>query len=710
MKQVPDWNLLRMLRPSGPVDPASPLGEKAVEAGLITRDRLDECRSEAAARPEVPFRTILEQKGGVSAQALDLLERMIRQTPPSSGFEERYELQEEMGRGGTGVIYRALDRELGRSVAVKFLRTDLRSAPDVIERIRKEGRAVAGLSHPNIPSLHDVGDAGGIPYLVMELVEGRTLADELSRRVLPVREAVELMEKVARTLQYVHGHGIVHRDLKPSNVKIDRNGEPHVLDFGLVHLREGGGELTRTGAMMGTPYYMAPEQVRGEKARIGPQTDVYGSGATLYHALTGSPPFPNEIPAELFSRILYDDPPSCRPLRPEVSRDLDRIVLRCLEKNTSDRYASAGELADDLRRYLDGEPVRAQTSTFASQWWRGVRRRPWRSVALGVAACFLGAIAALLWAQARGADRIRGEKMLALRAGEYTAAYYELGMRTIETMRTLEDVWFEAAGAEDVPALLSEVESAARKAQSQFPQSRLPGAWVALARLYGGGTGGNELEAAVAGSEEDPFPWLLLARGRLAGYAKQARVLEHLVGGGRPEYAFLENEEMRGLLEGAAQALDRALGSPAWREMKKGEEVRIYAEAVRRLSEKNFPEAAARLATLRDDPILKDEASWLLGIALFLSQRYDEASVAFETVARRGWPVALLYAGIGRVHAAWELEAKGSDPMPFLERALEHYRMAIERWPEWATLRFSRAHAYHDLSRRKDTAAGGGIL
>jgi len=276
-----------------------------------------------------------------------------------------YELLEEIGRGGMGVVYRARQIGLNREVAVKMiLRGTLASAAD-LERFRAEAEAAARLDHTAIVPVYDVGQHDSRPYFCMKYVPGETLAQRLFRGPLPPREAASILLQVARAVHVAHSHGILHRDLKPSNILLDENNRPHVTDFGLAKRQSDTGQLTKTGAVLGTPAYMAPEQAAGARGELGPASDVYSLGCILYHMLTGRPPFQAATPVDTLLMVLEQDPAPPRVHNPKVDRDMEMIALRCLQKPPDLRYVSAAALADDLEAYLNDEPISARSGRFA---------------------------------------------------------------------------------------------------------------------------------------------------------------------------------------------------------------------------------------------------------------------------------------------------------------------------------------------------------
>lgn len=275
-----------------------------------------------------------------------------------------YELIEEVGRGGMGVVFRARQISLDREVAVKMiLRGRLASDAD-LQRFLAEAAATARLVHPGIVPVYEVGDIEGRPFFSMQFIEGETLADRTSRGPLPQREAAKTIAEVARAVQFAHEQGFVHRDLKPSNILLTQEGLTLITDFGLAKEFGADVNLTRSGMLVGTPAYMSPEQAGGRKELLGPATDIYSMGSMLYFTLTGRPPFVAETPVEMVMLVIEQDPSPPRALRPSLDRDLEMIVVRCLQKPIDLRYETAGDLADDLDAFLADEIVSARSGHF----------------------------------------------------------------------------------------------------------------------------------------------------------------------------------------------------------------------------------------------------------------------------------------------------------------------------------------------------------
>ena len=244
-----------------------------------------------------------------------------------------YELLEEVGRGGQGVVFRARQKSLNRTVALKVISLGQWASEAHLKRFRREAEAAASLDHPGIVPIHEVGERDGSCYFSMKFIEGGQLDEVVRRSPMSIRQAAELIAKVGRTVHYAHEHGILHRDIKPGNILLDKNGEPHLTDFGLARLLDAQSSVTRTIDVLGTPSYMAPEQAAGETTKLSKATDVYGLGAVLYQLLTGQPPFAGGTTYETIRLLRDTEPRPPRSLNPKIDRELSTICLKCLEKD-----------------------------------------------------------------------------------------------------------------------------------------------------------------------------------------------------------------------------------------------------------------------------------------------------------------------------------------------------------------------------------------
>jgi WD40 repeat protein/predicted Ser/Thr protein kinase len=425
------------------VDEACDRFEKAWRAGQ--KPCLEDALADAAcAERSLLFRELLavevelrRGRGEVPAPA-DYLPRfpgwaeqigaVLEAGPAAALALSNYDVLAELGRGGMGVVYLARQRRPDRVVALKVVRIDhLRGLPAedgarCIERFRREAEAAGRLEHEHLVPVYEAGESGGLLYYSMRYVEGRGLHELIQAGPLPGPEAAALLEPVARAAHFAHQHGVLHRDLKPHNIVVEaRTGKPFVMDFGLAKVLEGAGALTGTRELVGTPFYMAPEQINAP-ARVGPAADVYGLGATLYHALTGRPPFQAASVAATVHQVVHEQPLPPRRLNPSVDAPLETIALKCLAKEPERRYASAEALADDLGRYRQGRPILARPAGRLERCRLWCRRNPAKATLLaGLAVSVAGLVAAAVWgyaenrawaeAQARAADESRAREV-----------------------------------------------------------------------------------------------------------------------------------------------------------------------------------------------------------------------------------------------------------------------------------------------------------
>ncbi len=305
------------------------------------------------------------------------------QSTPSGQFG-KYDLLGEIGRGGMGVVYKARQRDLNRVVALKMILASEWASAEEISRFQAEARAAARLRHRNIVGIYEVGEQLGRHFFAMDFIEGQSLSAVIAHRPLPPEQAARWMVSIAQAVDHLHSQGLIHRDLKPSNILIDGEGEPMVTDFGLAKMFDADGGATRTGAILGTPSYMSPEQASGRNSQVTVRSDVYSLGAMLYEMLSGRPPFREENPLDTLVQVLEGEPTLLRQIVKTVPQQLELICFKCLEKDPARRYASAAELAADLTRYLQGEAVEAQAGGPLQVLQRWVRRQPGLACRLAV--------------------------------------------------------------------------------------------------------------------------------------------------------------------------------------------------------------------------------------------------------------------------------------------------------------------------------------
>jgi WD40 repeat protein/tetratricopeptide (TPR) repeat protein len=460
-----------------------------------------------------------------------------------------YELKGVLGQGGMGIVYRARQLSLNRPVALKMIRAGIWADEDEVRRFRNEAEAIANLDHPRIVTIHEVGQYQGRHYFSMKLVEGPSLDQRLGDYAAAPRAAARLVAEVARAVHHAHQRGILHRDLKPSNILLDPEGHPHVTDFGLARRIGGDGALSLSGSILGTPQYMSPEQAAGQRRAITTATDVYGLGAILYATLTGKPPFQSDSVAETLEQVRGRAPEPPSKLNQRVPRDLEVICLKCLEKDPHRRYDSAAAVADDLGRFLGGEPIQARRVSQVERLVSWCRRNPRLAGAVGAAAAALVAVAVLSVLYAAGQARYAAGQARAVARIAHLAA----GLET-EGRRT-------KAEAERVTRAL--IESNRRLAILNFErgQSACEQGEIGPGLLWTV----ESLRAATAASDA---AWQQIARANLSAwlpdYPKLKAVFSHDGRGRVDRVAFSPDGKtvLTGSWDGTARLWDNATGRP----------------------------------------------------------------------------------------------------------------------------------------------------
>jgi eukaryotic-like serine/threonine-protein kinase len=387
--------------------------------------------------PSRPMGTTSDGRArAVWAAAAAARDRMSGDPPRIAG----YEILGELGRGGMGVVYHAKQVSLGRHVALKIVLAGAHASSNERSRLRVEAETVASMKHPNIVPIHEVGEQDNLPYLAFELVEGGSLAQALAVRPMATEQAAALAETLARAVSYVHERGVVHRDLKPANVLLTVDGVPKITDFGLAKWLDVPSGHTKSGVILGTPGYMAPEQAKGQTSRVGPATDVYALGAILYEMLTGRPPFHAASAQETVQQLLTEDPVPPSRLQRRVSRDLETICLKCLQKEPARRYAGAAALADDLQLFLSGRPIQARPTPSWERAVKWTRRRPAVAALVGFVVIATTALVALGVADNARLQRQRAiantERDAAKKAQQRAEADFRLALDAVKRFYT----------------------------------------------------------------------------------------------------------------------------------------------------------------------------------------------------------------------------------------------------------------------------------
>jgi len=494
-------------------------GRQFPEHVIELSDQIDLHLALSADERLTPTANETKKPAAASEQTIDASARPTARVPR---FNAGYEILAEIGRGGMGVVYRARQVGLNRLVALKMVRAADFASPELLSRFRAEAETVARLHHPLIVQIYDYGEHEGLPYLALELIEGGSLAARLDGTPWPARQAAEMVAALASAVQFAHERGVIHRDLKPANILLE-GGTAKITDFGLAKMfGEGDRSHTETGAILGTPSYMAPEQACGGVNRISPATDIYALGAILYELVTGRPPFRSETPLATLQQVLTGAPISIHLLAPRLPRDLATICSKCLSREPQRRYASAADLANDLQRFLADQPIRARPTSTVERSWRWCRRNPALALAFGLVATLLVCVAAVatwysgrlsvelhktqqaeraerhssqtarlrLWDSylaeiaARNSSRQVGQRFEALHSVDRAAALLDEIGRTSERVLELRNAVMSTLALPDLRRLRS---------WPSLPEQMSPFAFSPAADLYVRGTPGGEL-------------------------------------------------------------------------------------------------------------------------------------------------------------------------------------------------------------------------
>jgi tetratricopeptide (TPR) repeat protein len=613
-----------------------------------------------------------------------------------------YEIQAELGRGGMGVVYRARQVSLNRLVALKLIQAGVLAGDDELRRFQNEAEAVALLDHPGIVPIHEVGEHDGQRYFSMKLVAGGNLADRLAVYRDDPKAAARLLADAAEAVHHAHIRGILHRDLKPANILVDDQGHPHITDFGLAKRIEADHEMTATGAILGTPAYMAPEQALGRRGAITTATDVYGLGAVLYALLTGQAPFSGDGVADMLTKVKEQPPEPLRKLNPKVRRDLEAICLKCLEKDRARRYATASDLAADLSRWLRGDPVQAQPPMLGYLLAKAIRRHR-RSLGMlcVVAAALVVATLALYHAGVERVERRSAFHNLFDR-GEILAAAGDFVRATDQ---------FE--GAADLTKGRRGLEELYRQARNQVKLAERTGAKRAAAdRLF---AAAKPLRFRLIGFCGD----LTSATDELLKVLKPFYVFENPDWTAASDLALLDSRRRAQLVRDVNEllflwivAIDRKSDAiPAAAAGEAIERARSFCERAMVFAEPpghpSGPWAAlrARLAAWPDRTSGPPEADARIGTEsdaltcfqwglLRAREGRRDAAVAWFRKAVRLEPSSYWH----HYELAYTLDKYHSRSSASADEALEHYNTAVALDPDAPWVRFSRAQFYRGRS------------
>ncbi|MBI3270652.1 MAG: protein kinase [Planctomycetes bacterium] len=599
----------------------------------------------------------------------------------------KYELLDVVGHGGMGVVYKARDRDLGRVVALKTLLAGSTQDPNRIARFYREVRMAASLCHPAILPIHDVGCEGGFHYFTMDLVEGETLEARLAAGRPELRQGVEWVRGIAEALDFAHAQGVVHRDVKPSNILIDRAERPFLSDFGLARGIQDATELTASGAVVGTPSYMAPEQAGG----VGPidgRCDVFSLGAVLYKVLAGVQAFTGDSPAAVMHQTLLCDPPPLRKRDPSLPRDLEVICHKALEKEPARRYATAGHFAADLGRYLAGEPILARPLGVGARLGRWARRFKLPLAAAVVAVAAVG----LAWRERAGREA-QADSMLEEAAGA-VERFEDAAMRHPMTPAVRKLLATQPSGLLD--RLLVEAPEFGPLYAWRGKLHDLVGEEARAEDDYGEGCRRGARYAIV---------WFLRGTHRIARYVRVRGLPTTRVEANHLEFVPPREEtpDERACREGGLADLEEALASGGGRGLVGRQETKL-ARAMSALyaGREGCYESALGLL----EGVTLPTADRLRGIALYHLQRFGEAREAFGRCLAE-WPEDVEAYHL-RAHAAYASgiaeAARGEDPRAFFEKGIADLDEALRREPGRVKVYNSRGAMRHHLAQVEASA------
>ncbi len=588
-----------------------------------------------------------------------------------------YTILAAVGQGGMGVVWKARQRRPDRLVALKMFRAGDLASPTDVQRFRNEAEVIAQLDHPHILPVYEVGEHDGVHYFSMKLVEGGSLADHLDRFRADPRAAARLLATIARAVHYAHQRGVLHRDLKPSNILLDAQGEPHVSDFGLAKRVEADSSLTQSGALVGTPSYMAPEQTSGRKGTVTTATDVYGLGAVLYALLTGSPPFQGETVLETLERVREREPEAPRRINVKVDRDLETICLKCLLKEPQRRYESAQALAEDLERWLTGEPIRARRLSYWRRIGKWIRRRPALAAALVSLVLGLAALAGSIgWvvgdsAARRGEAERRANTVLTEAAGLLEEEKYQEALSKIERA---EGFLAEVPTDSDLFRMADQLRRDVRMAQ------RLEEARLMEARVQMGWFDEDAADKEYAAAFQEYGLDIEGLDPQLSAVQIRARPIAAKLVATLDDWAYIRRKDT----EAAARLIQvvRAIDPDEWRNR--------LREALRKKDRQTLEgmAASARVGELKPAMLAR------LGEALSRAGAFDTAVVLLER-ARQRYPADFwINHNLG--------QALHDSPKPRLEEAIRYYTAAVALRPESLGAHLNRGFALLD---KKDLAA-----
>jgi len=604
-----------------------------------------------------------------------------------------------LGQGGMGAVYLAYDMELRRNVALKFL---LGGAPEDVERFLREARLAAKLRHPGIAAVYDVVRSPE-PHIAMEYIDGRT-ADRV--KPLPLRRALEIVRDAATAVHHAHAENVIHRDLKPSNLMVDAQGRVFVMDFGLARSTQASSRLSASGSLVGTPAYMPPEQAQG-RADVDARADVYALGATLYHLVTGRPPFQGDAMIDVVVRVVTEEPPAPRSVNRAVPPDVETIILKAMDKERDRRYRSAATFADDIRRVLEGEPISARP---ASLIYRIRKRLTKNRAAAALAAAMLVLLAAGATLVVALTRRHRTEATDLERTLAVANAFWAAELRLRDSIAWAEDEG-DVAPEPAIAARRAAFERAAAAVDAEHPGNAVTPcyrAWM-LCLTGGGDEGRAAFDRAIAGAPDPAIPRLWRARWLATSFLRTLELggtFEETSGLTRMRVHASPAPGQKETLAALQEDVRAAAGAAIWTRLREGRRLGDLARALAEFTDGRTAEAQTLLEDLSSDLVCGRDARRLLGVCRYLREDFAGAAAAFESFAAEHprSHAMLLLAGAARFG-----EAVASDDAPAgMRRAIDLMSRVVDAFPQLVRPLLARGlyrrHLAHRMARRGEDA------